>query len=96
MKTKYLIIAVSLFFTPVMLIAKADDWSQWRGNDRTDVSTEKGLLQEWPEGGPKKLWTNEETGLGYAGFSIVGDRLFTLGLEDDNEFGLCLDANTPA
>lgn len=94
MKTKYLIIAVSLFLTPVMHLANADDWSQWRGKDRTDVSTEKGLLQEWPDGGPKKLWTNEETGLGYAGFSIVGDRLFTLGLEDEMEFGLCLDTNT--
>lgn len=72
----------------------AQDWPGWRGADRSDRSTETGLLQEWPEGGPTKLWTNDRCGLGYAGFSIVGNRLFTMGLEDNSEFALCLDAGS--
>ncbi|MFN9343977.1 MAG: PQQ-binding-like beta-propeller repeat protein, partial [Planctomycetota bacterium] len=77
-------------------LSGGDDWTQWRGKDRADISTETGLLQEWPEGGPKVLWTNKEGGLGYAGFAVVGDRLYTMGLEGSEEFALCLDANTGA
>ncbi|MFN9538889.1 MAG: PQQ-binding-like beta-propeller repeat protein [Planctomycetota bacterium] len=77
-------------------LSGGDDWTQWRGKNRADISTETGLLQEWPEGGPKVLWTNKEGGLGYAGFAVVGDRLYTMGLDGSEEFTLCLDANTGA
>ena len=72
----------------------ADDWPQWRGPNRTDVSSEKGLLQKWDAGGPQKLWTSKEGGLGYSGFSVVGNHVFTMGLEidGDQEFVICLDA----
>ena len=62
--------------------------------DRTDISKETGLLKEWPTGGPKLLWLNEEGGVGYGGFSIVGGKLFTMGLFDAEEKLLCLDAAT--
>ena len=71
-----------------------DDWPGWRGADRTDVSRESGLMQTWPEGGPKKVWENVNCGLGYAGFSVVDNRLYTLGSEEGREFALCLDAAT--
>src|SRR4051812_47288887 len=32
------------------------DWPQWRGPNRDGVSTETGLLETWPEAGPKVLW----------------------------------------
>ncbi len=63
----------------------AADWPQWRGPDRSDRSPDTGLLKAWPAGGPKRLWLNENAGLGYAGYSIVGDKLFTLGLRGDQE-----------
>lgn len=85
------LIGCLLLAAPVLA---GDDWTQWRGKDRADISSEKGLLQEWPEGGPTRLWTSNEGGLGYAGFAIVGDRLYTMGLADNEEFALCLDANT--
>ena len=40
----------------------AEDWPQWRGSNRTGISQEKGLLQEWPKEGPKQLW--HVTGIG--------------------------------
>jgi outer membrane protein assembly factor BamB len=51
-------------------------------------------MDSWPAGGPKQVWLNKDAGLGYAGFAVVGDKLFTLGLFDDKEYGLCLDANS--
>lgn len=71
-----------------------DDWPRWRGAKHNDTSTETDLLTTWPEGGPKQLWVNKTSGLGYAGVSIVGDSLFTMGLEDGAEFALCLNAET--
>lgn len=73
---------------------EAADWPQWRGPDRNDHSPDKGLLKSWPEGGPKRVWLNTDVGLGYAGYSIVGGKLFTLGLREDTEFLIALDANT--
>ena len=71
----------------VVRLNATDDWTQWRGKDRADISTEKGLLQEWPEKGPARLWTNNQAGLGYAGFAVVGNRLYTMGLEGEEEIG---------
>jgi outer membrane protein assembly factor BamB len=71
--------------------AIGDDWPQWRGPDRTDVSREKGLLQAWPNGGPKLLWTSKNAGVGLSSFAVVGDRLYTMGARDKDEFVLCLD-----
>lgn len=72
--------------------ALGDDWPQWRGPNRDDVQAESGLMAAWPEGGPELLWRNNECGLGYAGFSVVGDRLFTMGLEQGKQFVICLNA----
>jgi outer membrane protein assembly factor BamB len=76
------------------LNASAADWPEWRGPGRQDHSPDTGLLKSWPAGGPKRLWVNENAGLGYAGFSVVGNRLFTMGLRDNQELILCLDAST--
>ncbi len=59
--------------------ALADDWPQWRGPRRDDVSTETGLLKEWPAGGPPLAWKVASLGGGYSGVSVVGDRVYTMG-----------------
>lgn len=40
------------------------EWPQWRGPNRDGVSTESGLLKNWPEGGPKLLWEIKGLGTG--------------------------------
>lgn len=74
--------------------AWTNDWPGWRGADRTDVSTETGLLKQWPAGGPERVWLNEKGGVGYAGFAVVGDNLYTMGAYQNDERLICLDANT--
>ena len=76
------------------LFLNAGDWTGWRGADRTGVSTETGLLQEWPSNGPKRIWLSEEAGLGYSSFSVVDDKLYTMGAFGNKEHLLALDANT--
>ena len=65
----------------------ANDWPQWRGPQRNGISTETGLLQEWPDGGPKLLWQAKDVGSGYSTPAVAGDRLYLLGNEGlENEF----------
>lgn len=85
-----------LCFLLLASVACAADWPGFRGADRTDVSKETGLLKQWPEGGPKKLWTSDKGGLGYAGFSVAGGVLYTMGARDAQEYLIALDANTGA
>ncbi|HMO65562.1 MAG TPA: PQQ-like beta-propeller repeat protein [Verrucomicrobiota bacterium] len=71
--------------------AAAADWPQWRGPDRSGRSPDTGLLKQWPAGGPKRLWLFQDAGLGYAGYSVAGGRLFTMGLRGDQEFVIAVN-----
>ncbi|UCE60534.1 MAG: PQQ-binding-like beta-propeller repeat protein [Phycisphaerales bacterium] len=53
----------------------ADNWTQFRGPNRDAVSAETGLLREWPEGGPKVLWT-VEVAEGYSAPAIHSGRVY--------------------
>lgn len=63
----------------------ASDWPQWGGPRRDHVSDESGLLQEWPASGPKRVWLNENAGLGYSGVAVAGEKLYTIGARDNAE-----------
>jgi outer membrane protein assembly factor BamB len=66
-------------------------WPQFHGPDRNSISTEKGLLDEWPEGGPELLWTAEGLGHGFSTVSIADGRIFTAGNEGDDTVITALD-----
>ena len=80
----------------LLLLTLAQDWPQYRGPNRDDVSTETGLLKRWPAGGPPLLWTYREAGPGYSGPAIVGDRLYTIGGRGETEVLICLDQGKEA
>lgn len=62
------------------VVASAEkDWPQWRGPTRDGICREKGLLQQWPEGGPKLLWSAGGLGKGYGSPIIVGDTIYVTG-----------------
>jgi len=73
--------------------AFATDWPQFRGPNRDDISTETGLLKQWPAGGPKRAWLFDNAGQGYSGFSVSAGKLFTIGTRDGKEILLALDAD---
>ncbi len=69
-------------------------WPQWRGRWRDGLSRETGLLQAWPEGGPKVVWTAEGLGRGWSAPVVSGGRMWLAG-----DFGptcqvICLRADT--
>ncbi len=61
------------------------DWPQWRGPDRTGVSTETGLLKQWPAEGPKLLWRAEGCGDAHATPSVANGKIYGMGLRGEDE-----------
>ena len=72
------------------LSGAAGDWPQWRGPNRDGVSTETGLLKDWPATGPPLVWKAIGLGSGYATVSIAGNRIFTLGDKSDSSYLIAL------
>lgn len=78
------------------LMSVPGEWPAWRGPDRTGVSAETGLLNEWPAGGPKLAWKATGLGQGYSTPSVAGGRIYLLGTPDggETESLIALDAKT--
>ena len=55
--------------------AQADDWPQWMGPARDNIWRESGLLESFPENGPRVLWRAPVAG-GYAGPAVSNDRVY--------------------
>ena len=90
-----LLLSIGNFITST----EAADWPTFRGADRTGIAPDSNLLNRWPDGGPKLLWTATGAGRGYAGVAIVGDKIFTLGdglseAPDADEYLSCFDRKT--
>jgi outer membrane protein assembly factor BamB len=69
-------------------------WPQYRGPDRTNVSSETGLLKKWPEDGPPLAWKASGLGEGVASVAVDGGRVFTLGYREDDEVVTALEEAT--
>ena len=65
----FLILTIALLAAPAAVLG--DDWPQFRGPHRDGISAETGLLRQWPEGGPKVLWSLQMD-QGYSAAAIVG------------------------
>ena len=63
---------------------RAEDWPQWQGPKRDAVWRETGILDKFPEGGPKVLWRAPLRG-GYSGPAVAGDRVFVTDFATDGE-----------
>jgi hypothetical protein len=71
----------------------APDWPHLRGPNYTGVSSETGLVEKWPTGGPPVLW-RVDLGEGYSSFVAVGDRLYTQTQSRSGQYVVCLDPDT--
>jgi len=62
-----------------MVALEEPGWPQFRGPRRDGLCTETGLLGEWPEGGPKLLWSASGLGRGYSAPIITRATLYITG-----------------
>ncbi len=75
--------------------SKAQDagWTFLRGPNFDGQSTERHIVETWPENGPPVLWTRE-LGQGYSGFVAWHDRIATQCQSLAGQYVICLNAHT--
>ncbi|HUJ21779.1 MAG TPA: PQQ-binding-like beta-propeller repeat protein [Bryobacteraceae bacterium] len=71
--------------------ANPPEWPQWRGPERSGVSSETGLAKSWPSAGPRALWSISNLGEGYGSLAIKGDRVYVQGVARGESAVFCLD-----
>jgi outer membrane protein assembly factor BamB len=70
-----------------------EDWPQFLGPHANGSSTETGLLDAWPGGGPPRIW-EKAVGAGYSAPSVRGSRLVLHHRVSNEEVVECLNATT--
>jgi len=71
----------------------APEWPQWRGPERSGVSSETGLAKSWPASGPPSVWSISGLGEGYGSLAIRGDRIYVQGVQGRESSVFCLGRN---
>ena len=82
-------------FIPVLMwsafaVQAGDDWPQFLGPNRNGISAATGLLDSWPDGGPKEIW-RVKGGVGMSGIAIADGHLCTLVQRDGQQWLVALD-----
>ena len=91
--TSLLTILATIAFAagPISKPVSEPDWPQWRGPNRTGLSTETGLLKQWPSAGPARVWQISGLGDGYGSLAISQDRIYTQGTRGNESVVFCLN-----
>ncbi|MFC2161243.1 PQQ-binding-like beta-propeller repeat protein [Acidobacteriota bacterium] len=89
-KIKFIII-ILLIVSVMPFSTEKNSWPCFHGPNRDNISSETGLLQLWPQNGPKLLWTASGIGDGYSTVSISDERIFTAGMIDKQTYVLAMD-----
>ena len=82
MKMKHLHLGC-IVFTAIWTLSALDagqpNWPRWRGPTNDGKSTDKGLLETWPEGGPELLWHCDDVGQGFSSPTFANGRIYLTG-----------------
>ena len=77
-RTYFFLIAVIMLYIGSTLRANC----QWRGPNRDGKYPDMNLLKQWPDGGPKMMWSFEGLGAGHGNVGVGYDNLFICGMID--------------
>ncbi|MFO0815391.1 MAG: PQQ-binding-like beta-propeller repeat protein [Gemmatales bacterium] len=86
MRRAFLLLSLSI--SPCLLAA---DWPQWRGPERTGLSKETNLLQQWPQEGPALHWKASDLGTGYSSPTIARGKIYLQTTIDDVEYCIAMN-----
>ena len=76
---------VTLIVTFVVNTASGQTMYGFRGEDRTGIYNEPGLMKKWPANGPSLLWEAEGIGLGYSSATVTNDAVYITGIRGDKD-----------
>ena len=86
--------SILIFLLAVAMVVQVhgDDWPQFLGPQRNGVSTESGLISEWPVDGPTIVWRTP-LGVSMSGIAVSNGRAFTMFQDDNQQYVVALTAN---
>jgi len=87
MKEKLLLLLAITLCTPLF----SQETAQWRGDTRDGIYNETGLLESWPDEGPKLLWHFDGLGDGHASAAVTSDVVYTAGTQGDYGYIFAFD-----
>ena len=93
MKSSLTKTAVAIVMFAFCAVGFAQEWNQFRGPNRDGRSSETGLLKEWPEAGPKELWSYDKLGIGFSTPIVVKGTIYVAGIEGDEGLVYALDTD---
>ncbi|MBN1509487.1 MAG: PQQ-binding-like beta-propeller repeat protein [Sedimentisphaerales bacterium] len=75
---------ISSLIMVMALVARSGggDCPRFRGPAGDGVFPETGLLKEWPQGGPKLVWTAKGLGQGYSSATVVNGVVYVTGMDE--------------
>jgi outer membrane protein assembly factor BamB len=91
-KTITVILALIVQFS-VLKAQVQKEWPAFHGIDRSNRSSETGLADSWPAGGPKLIWTAGGLTEGYSSAVIGEGLIFTAGKTGDKTSVFAFDKN---
>lgn len=69
------------------------EWPGWRGPNRDGKSPDKGLLRQWPPGGPPLLWKIDTLGKGFSSPSVSQATVYVTGESNERLWLFAFDLN---
>ena len=91
--TKWILASLLLLIGIQIEVRSQSEWLQWGGPRRDFTTTSKGLAANWPETGPRKLWSRSLGG-GHSAILASGNTLYTMYSEGEQEIVIALAADT--
>ena len=76
---------------PILALALSADWPAWRGPERNGLSTDTGLLKQWPAAGPQLAFRADGLGNGFSSLAIAGSRILTMGDRGADQYVIALN-----
>ena len=84
---RFLLLILCVLFLGGELVSQ--EIVQWRGPDRDGKYPSTGLLESWPDGGPKLLWHIDGLGPGHASAVVLDDKIFIGGTLEETGYIFC-------
>ena len=73
--------------------AGSASWPGWLGPNHNGKSPDTGLLQEWPAGGPKLVWSTTGVGKGFSSVAVSNGMVYTAGNVGNQMMVFAFDMN---
>ena len=85
MKINFMKIVLSVSLISFAFIVANGQQVGWRGQGRTGIYNETGLLRAWPKTGPALIWEAAGIGTGFSSATVTADAVYITGTKEEKD-----------